>query len=95
MKKNTSKKEERRFGSFWICPNCEGNPEFEQKDIVAHMKEKHGITDTKGKRSMLSHLDGDTWFAWNYEWAIGGLKFLQSTCTKRSPEDAAMWGGEE
>jgi hypothetical protein len=89
------KKDERRYGSFWTCPNCEGHPEIPQNHFVNHLKEKHGITDAKGKRSMISHLDGDTWFAWNYEWEIGGLKFFQSTCDKRSPESAAMWMGEE
>lgn len=85
--------EQRRFGSFWICPNCEGNPEFEHDAMMTHFKEVHALDPktTKGKKSMLCHVDGDTWFCWAYEWEIGGLKFHQHTCSKRSPEDAANW----
>lgn len=88
----TTKSEERRFGSFWVCPNCEGNPEFEHDAVMQHFKEVHGIdSKAKGKKSMLCHMDGDTWFSWDYEWEINGLKFLQHTCNKRSAEDAAYW----
>lgn len=80
----------RRYGSFWTCPTC-SNAEFEQSEMMAHLREVHDIDSktTKGTRAMLSHLDGDTWFSWNYEWTIGDMKFFQSTCTKRS--GASAW----
>ena len=84
---------ERRFGSFWVCPNCPDNPEFEHEAMMKHLKEVHGIDPKtiKGKKSMLMHLDGDTWFSWDYEWEIGDLKFLQHTCSKRTRSDAMHW----
>lgn len=87
-------KAERRFGSFWQCPNCEGNPEFEHAAMMKHIQKVHGI-DPKhvtGKRNMLMHLDGADYYSSQYEWEINGLKFYQSTCNKRTGEDAAYWG---
>lgn len=90
--KTKPEKEQRRFGSFWVCPNCEGHPEFEHKKAMEHMQKVHDIgKGEKGTRSMLMHVDGDTWFSWKYEWEIKGLKFLQTTCTKRVGDDAEMW----
>lgn len=94
MKKK--KKDTRRYGSFWTCPNCFGTPEFSHEKMMAHMQEKHSINPakTKGKRNMLMHFDADTWFSSSYEWEIAGLKFTQSVCTNRSGENAAMWASE-
>jgi len=90
--KTSKKKTERRFGSWWVCPTC-ANAEFDQSEMRAHFRDAHGIdsTTTKGTRVMLSHLDGSDWFSWNYEWTIAGMKFLQSTCTKRTKSTA--WRG--
>ena len=89
-------KTERKFGSFWTCLNCEGNPEFEHKAMMTHLSDVHGIDTkkSKGTRRMLMHMDGDTWFSWSYEWEIDGKKFVQNTCQKRTGEDAAFWSGE-
>lgn len=87
------KPDTRRYGSFWICPNCEGSPEFDHEAMMKHLKDAHQIDpkSTKGKKSMLMHLDGDTWFSWDFEWEIGGLKFNQHTCNKRSQDDMMRW----
>lgn len=87
------KTEERRFGSFWKCLSCGGNPEFEHDAMMSHLKDVHNIDPktSKGKKSMIMHMDGDTWFSWDYEWDINGVKAHQHTCQKRSAEDAAYW----
>jgi hypothetical protein len=87
------KTKDRKFGSFWKCLSCNGEPEFEHGDMMKHLKEAHGIDPrtTKGSKKMLMHMDGDTWFSWDYEWGIGAVKAHQHTCQKRSAEDAAYW----
>lgn len=40
---------------------------------------------------MLMHMDGDTWFSWQYEWEISGKKFIQNTIQPRSRKDQAYW----
>ena len=88
-------KPERKYGSFWVCPNCPGNPEFEHQAMMVHLKETHGIDvkTTKGTRRMLMHVDGSDFYSSAYEWEIKGLKFLNSTCHKRTGQNTAMWGG--
>lgn len=83
----------RRFGSFWVCTVCKDNPEFEHKDMMQHMSAVHNIDvkNTKGRKSMLMHLDGSDYFSSQYEWEINGMKFLQTTCSKRSKQDAMYW----
>lgn len=84
---------ERKYGSFWTCLACEGNPDFEHKAMMTHIKDVHGIDakTTKATRRMLMHMDGADFYSWQFEWEINGLKFLQSTCDKRTDEDAAYW----
>lgn len=92
--KRTKKPDTKRYGSFWTCPNCEGSPEFEHKDMMTHFTEAHQIdpAKTKGKKSMLMHMDGSNWFSSSYEWTIGELKFNQSITTKRTGSNPEMWG---
>jgi hypothetical protein len=54
---------------------------------MKRLKEVHGIdpATTEGARKMLSHIDGDTWFSWNYEWEIAGKKFSQHTVMSSAP----------
>jgi hypothetical protein len=91
-----SPEEERRFGYWWIDPNQPGAPEVaaDNKSFATYLKEKYGIAEAKGKKSMMMHVDGDTWFHWQWKWEIGGKEFLQFYTGKRSPEDAAYWGAE-
>lgn len=83
----------KRFGSFWICLTCQPNPELEQKEMMEHMRTVHFIdtSNTRGHRQMMMHLDGSDFFSSQFEWEIGGLKFIQSTCNKRSAKDAMRW----
>ena len=85
----SEQKTEKRYGSFWTCPNCEGNPEFDLEAFVAHLKNAHQIDskNSEGKRTTLMHVDGTTSFLWSYEWEIDGKKFIQNTCQECSPKD--------
>ena len=87
------KAEERRYGCFWTCLNCAGHPEFEHAAMMKHVQEVHGINPKtmKGKRQMTIHMDGKDFYSSQFEWELNGLKFLQSTCEKRTGEDAAYW----
>lgn len=84
---------ERKYGSFWTCLACKENPDFEHKAMMTHIKDVHGIDpkNTKASRRMLMHIDGSDFYSSQYEWEINGLKFQQSTCNKRTGEDAAFW----
>ena len=80
--------------NLFTCQTC--NMEFgvSPKEMTAHLKDAHGITEAKGKRSMLMHLDYADRFAWSYEWKFGPsdeVQAVQSTVTMRSPEDRAYW----
>jgi hypothetical protein len=87
------KTEQRKFGTFWKCLSCKDEPEFEHDGMMKHLKETHGIDPktTKGTKKMLMHMDGDTWFSWDYEWEIGDVKAHQHTCQQRSAEAAFYW----
>lgn len=56
-----------------------------------HMREKHQISDFKGKRTLAMHMDGDNWFSYSWDWEIGGVKLVQNTVQARSAEDQAYW----
>ncbi len=73
----------------WHCIECDET--LDHKPMMQHLREKHSIEPktTQGKKSMLSHIDYDDSFAWNWEWEIGGLKLTQHTLTERDEEGKA------
>lgn len=96
--KTKEKKHNRQYGSFWACneKGCEQVTSLSLDEYKTHVKEKHGkeITkSTKCSRRMQMHMDGDTWYSSIYEVDVLGLKAINSTCNKRSGEDAIYWGG--
>lgn len=70
--------------------------EYPHAEFMKRLKEVHGIDPktTKGTKKMLMHMDGDTWFAWDYEWEIGGKKFTQHTRTNRTGENLHIWSNQ-
>lgn len=70
---------------------------FTHEEMMKRLKEVHGIdpATTKGQRSMMSHIDGDTWFTYNYQWTIGGKKFYQSIRQLRRGSNRAIWARGE
>lgn len=73
----------------WHCPEC--NADFDFAAFSAHLRDKHGIIDTKGKRTMTMHLDGYDFYSSVYDWEIGGKHFTQTTVDPRRGKDAGMW----
>ena len=50
------------------------------RDHKTHLVEDHKLNENqlKGKKRMISHIDGDYWFSSDYEWELeNGLKFTQ------------------
>lgn len=82
--------------NVWTDPTAPDQV-FEHAEMMKRLKEVHGIdpATTKGKKQMVWHIDGTTWFDWRWDWEIGGKTFQQSTRTMRSGEDAAYWGHGE
>lgn len=94
----TKQKDDRQYGSFWACgeKGCESVVSLNLQDYKRHIKEKHGkeiAKDTKCTKRMQMHMDGDTWYSSIYEVDVLGLKAINSTCNKRTGEDAMYWGG--
>jgi len=93
MPKKTKKKEPVEEFNRWHCHECDET--FDFQPFKQHLTEKHGITEMKGNRSMVMHVDGSDWFQSNYAWTIGEKQFTQSARTKRSEEDMMYWGDGE
>ncbi len=63
------KKEQIRPYNSWWCVNCATSEEMTLDQYMAHLRDIHNV-DTNGlkcRKSMLMHLDGDTWFSWKYD----------------------------
>ena len=91
MAKNTKSKEVTPH-NLWGCEDCKMGP-LEHKEMLAHLETAHGV-DTKGlkgKRSMIMHMDGDTWFKWQWAWEIesptGIVKLTNETLSRRAKDD--------
>ena len=71
--------------TFYCCACAskhEGVSEFKK-----HLSDVHKITELKGTRKGLTHMDGADWYSWEFELEIGGLKFVQSTFSHRHKND--------
>ncbi|GEM_PF-3009424 len=75
----------------WVCPNCPDNPEFEHEVMMQHLREVHKIEPkgTPAKRSLLMHACMEGGSLWQFEWEVGGLKFIQSVRSERDRTPAA------
>lgn len=78
--------------NVWFDETAPGQ-EFTHAEMMKRMKEVHGIdtANTKGKRSMSMHMDGDTWFSYVWDWEIAGKKFTNSTRQNRRGMDRDIW----
>lgn len=87
MKKTKPKKKQQEFGDWWTCQACAESLSMSQPEMMAHLRDVHGIQTEglKANRSMMMHVDGDDWFSSTYEWTIGELKVSQYTCKERKP----------
>ena len=71
--------------------------EYDHADFMKRLKDVHGMDPktTKVTKRMIMHVDGDTWFDWQYEWTIGDKKFQQHTRTMRTGMDREIWAHAE
>lgn len=81
--------------NFWNDETLPG-VDINHMDFMKRLKEVHDIdpATTKGTKKMLMHMDGDTWFSWDYEWELGGKKFIQHTRDNRTGMNKHIWARE-
>lgn len=72
------KKDPAVYRNTFTCPHCEGQPQFDQKEFVKHIREVHKIMDNQAQKRMTLHLNCGDQSIYNWEWTIGGLTFYQS-----------------
>jgi len=78
--------------NHWFCDDCKTEA-LTHAEMIKHLSEKHSCETKglKGKRSMLMHMDGDTWCAWQYAWEIkspnGVVKLQNHTRNRRAKDD--------
>ena len=76
----------------WRCETCDSE-DMTPEQMKNHLHNKHGIKTEglKANRSMISHVDGDTWFSWNWRWtfqsAKGAVSMEQYTLNRRAKDD--------
>lgn len=75
--------------STWWCETCGAEEEMTQPEIIAHLKEVHGL-ETNGlkcRRRMVQHMDGENWYISQYAVALdattGEIKLSNSTVNRR------------
>ena len=90
------KKDDRKFGTYWIDPEIPGT-EMTHAEFLAHIKKAYGIdaSKTQGKRTMKMHMDGSDWFSWEWDWEIAGRSFTQCSVQKRRGRDLEIWNSPE
>ena len=62
---------------YFICPECDEDCEIKPVEFPAHIKDVHGITETKGTRSLMLHINKEPRHASSYSWEIGGKTFYE------------------
>lgn len=82
--------------NFWTDETAPG-VQFLHDDFMKRLKEVHGIDPktTSGTKRVLCHMDGDTWYAYEFEWEIAGKKFIQHTREERRGMDREIWAHGE
>ena len=85
--------DEQRPYNVWKDP-IDGN-EYDHPEMMKRMKTVHGIDadKAKGRKKLLCHIDGDTWYSSTYEWEIDGKIFIQNTRFNRTEDDLMYWRG--
>lgn len=92
--KTKSKSKEVIPSNTWYCDTCK-TKEMTHQQMLEHLQTVHKLV-TRGlkcSKSMVMHMDGDTWFSSQYEIIPEGtdIHLTNSTVNKRSYEDAMLW----
>lgn len=89
MKKPRTPKEPVKATNIFQCTKCSGNPEFDGLEAFKnHLVEIHQVSDFKGQRKMVMHLDCADSYHSTFEWTLsGGLTFKQFCTNPRHKHD--------
>jgi hypothetical protein len=77
----------------WWCETCGAKERMSFDDVKKHLTEAHGVDvkTTKCHRQMRMHMDGDTWFSYQWDTTIQGpsgeIKLTNNTVTPRAADD--------
>lgn len=52
----------------FTCILCTPAVTMAAGEYRAHRENVHQLTDHRGKRKAVAHIDADTWFSWSYTW---------------------------
>lgn len=87
-----SKREQVKPSIVWI----DDGVQYTQEEFLKRLREVHKIEPTglKGKRTMMSHIDADSWFSSTYKWEIGGKEFTQFIKLPRRGANLHQWQRE-
>lgn len=66
--------------------------EIPHDQFKQYLQDKHGITDLRGRKTMISHVDGSDFFASTYRWEIAGKDFVQLVSQPRRGLSRRYWG---
>lgn len=82
----------------WWCETCADSIQMTRPEMIAHLKEKHGIDPSKikGRKQMLMHADATDYFDYNWKVTIetpdqSPLVLTNHTRTERSEESKMYW----
>jgi hypothetical protein len=69
----------------WVCRSCRSDVAFTHDEFMRHVLEEHGfdVRGMKGRKTMLSHMDGRGQSVNIYSWEIGGIEAVQTVCVPR------------
>ncbi len=76
--------------TLWVC-EC-GYDMHSARALQKHLKEVHGVTETKGSRESAMFLDGSKGYTNSYNWVIGGVKIYQTITGCRGLKDPMRHG---
>jgi len=73
----------------WKCETCDTEI-YDRTAVINHLKEVHGETSSRpqGKREMVSHMDGATWYGGVDKWIMDcGAIIIESYHFTRKKDD--------
>jgi hypothetical protein len=83
----------------FTCLLCEGGVDVPGDEYKRHREEVHGLTEHKGIRTAVTHLDARDWFLWTYTWSENTedrkVFAFQTVKTPRRQRDRVMWADHD
>lgn len=72
----------------YYCVTCQIG--FDSKsEMIEHVVNAHGIDVKKQsfEKTMISHLDSETWYSTTYQWSCDKVTFIQTVASGREKND--------